>query len=310
MKLQKLASLVNGEIIGNASLEIRGVSTFEDAQTSDLIFLLEARNLESAQKSKALAVVAQNPVSGKTTLQVKNPRLAFAKILPQIIPQKKKTKKHKTAIIGKKVKLGKNVSLGAYVVIGDNVSIGDDTILYPNVTIYDDTKIGKRVILHAGAVIGVDGYGYAQDGKTHVKIPQIGNVIIEDDVEIYANTCIARGTLSPTIIKKGTKIDDLCHIAHNCQIGENCAITALVGFAGSVTFGNNVYVGGMAGFNDHIHIGDNTLVMGKAVVTKNTAPNSIVSGFYAMDHKADLELHAYYKKLPELFKRLAELEKK
>ena len=171
-------------------------------------------------------------------------------------------------------------------------------------------KRGKRVILHAGASIGVDGYGFVFDEGKHKKIPQIGTVIIEDDVEIYSNTCVARATLGATIVKRGTKIDNLTHIAHNCVIGEDCALTSLLGFAGSVTFGNRVFVGGQAGFNGHISVGDNTVIMARAGITKSIPSNSIISGFPAQDHRKEMEMQALLHMLPKLYKKVEELEKK
>jgi UDP-3-O-[3-hydroxymyristoyl] glucosamine N-acyltransferase len=235
---------------------------------------------------------------------------------------------HKTALVGKGTKIESGVQLGAYVVVGENchigkgtkiypgvfigdgVEIGENSCLFPNVAIYQNVKIGKGVRIHAGAVIGVDGYGFAPGKTGYTKIPQVGSVIIEDHVEIYANVCIARGTMGNTIIKEGTKIDNLTHIAHNCKIGKHCAITALVGFAGSVTFEDRVAVGGQAGFNGHITVGENTVVMGKAGVTKNIAKNSTVSGFPAIDHAEDLQIQAQVNRLPKLFQRMEVLEKR
>jgi UDP-3-O-[3-hydroxymyristoyl] glucosamine N-acyltransferase len=166
------------------------------------------------------------------------------------------------------------------------------------------------VIVHSGVVVGVDGFGFVPEGEVFKKIPQIGKVVIEDNVEIYANAIVARGTIGSTLIKKGSKIDCLVHVAHNCKLGENCAVTALVGFAGSAEIGNHVQIGGQAGFNGHIHVGDNTIVMGKAGVTKNIPANSLVSGFPAIDHAKDMEIQAFTRRLPELYKRIEALENK
>jgi UDP-3-O-[3-hydroxymyristoyl] glucosamine N-acyltransferase len=306
VKLKKLAEIVGGEIVASAEVDIRGVAPIEAAGTGDLVFVLEEKFLAPALASPASAVVASAGarVKDKPALLVKNPRLAMAQILPCFAP-KSKTKPaiHKTAHIAASSKIGKRVTIYPFVYVGENCEIGDDSILHPSVTLYDGVKLGKRVIIHAGARVGVDGYGFVWEDDKYRKIPQIGKVVIEDDVEIYANTCIARGTLGTTRIGRGSKIDCLTHIAHNCVIGNHVAITALVGFAGSVTLKDRVQVGGMSGFSGHISVGENSVVMAKAGVTKDLPPNSTVSGFPAIDHHKELEIQATLRKLPELVKK-------
>lgn len=300
MKLKKLAELASGTVAGDADIEIKGVSTIEEAGAGDLVFALEDKFLAPALASRASAVVAPASlkVSGKPAILVKNTRLAMVKILSHFAPKPKvKPGIHKAAVVAGSAKIGKRVTIYPFVYIGEGVEIGDDSVIHPHVTILDRVKIGKRVVIHSGARIGTDGYGFVWNEGRYEKNPQIGTVIIEDDVEIYANTCVARGTLGTTRIGAGTKIDNLTHIAHNCDIGKHCAITALVGFAGSVTFKDHVSVGGMAGFNGHITVGENTVVMAKAGVTKDIPPNSVVSGFPAIDHKKDLEIQAALRKL-------------
>ncbi|MFA4843717.1 MAG: UDP-3-O-(3-hydroxymyristoyl)glucosamine N-acyltransferase [Candidatus Margulisiibacteriota bacterium] len=307
MKLKQLAALVAGELVGNGDLEIRTVASSEMAGTGDLLFVLEDKFLAPALSSRATALVvaATAKVSGKPAILVKNPRLAMAQILPHFAPKiKRSAERHKSAVIARSAKLGRRVAIGAFVSVGEEVEIGDDTVIHPNVTLYDRVKIGKRCIVHAGARIGVDGYGFVWDNEHWAKVPQLGTVTIEDDCEIYANVCIARATLGETRIGAGTKIDNLTHVAHNCDFGKNCAITALVGFAGSVTFGDHVSVGGMAGFNGHITVGDNTVVMAKAGVTKDIPANSVISGYPAINHREDLEIQASLRKLPEIIKKL------
>lgn len=318
ISLIDIARLVEGEVVGDGSLEIKSAASIEDASPSSLIFILEDKNAAAALASKAVAVVAKKKtiLKGKPGILVDNPRLAMAKILAlfQIKPGSK-TEVHPTAIIAKSAKIGDNPFVGAFCVIGENCKIGDNVKIFPhavigdnvfigsnvvirsNASIYENVTIGNNVIIHSGAVIGVDGYGFVPQKSGLIKIPQIGTVVIEDDVEIYANACVARGALGATIIGKGTKIDNLTHVAHNCVFGENCAITALVGFAGSVTFGKNVQVGGQAGFNGHITVGDNTVVMAKAGVTKDIPSNSIISGFPAQPHAEELKMQAALRKL-------------
>lgn len=307
MKLKKLSEIVSGELAGKPDTEIRGVAPIETAGAGDLVFVLEDKFLAPALSSPAAAVVAPRGASlrDKPGLLVKNPRLAMAQILPHFAPKPKlKPGIHKTAVVSEDAVIGKRVTVAPFVCIGSGVEIGDDSVIYPSVTIYDNVKIGRRAVIHSGARIGVDGYGFVWDEGRHKKIPQIGRVVIEDDVEIFANTCIARAALGATRIGAGTKIDCLTHIAHNCDIGEHCAITALVGFAGSVTFGNHVSVGGMAGFNGHITVGENTVVMAKSGVTKDIPANSVVSGFPAINHRDDLEIQASLRQLPETLKML------
>ena len=323
-KLKDLAKLVQGEVSGSPELSIKGVAPIELAGEGDLTFALDDKSFPAADSSKASAIIAPlRSKPEKPAILVKDPRLAMAKVLELFRPEKKIAKGvHKTAVVAKNSDLGKDSSVGAYAVIGENVKIGprtvvhpgakigdsskigEDCVIYPNAVIYDGVRIGNRVMIHAGAAIGVDGFGFAQDAGKHIKIPQIGGVEIEDDVEIYANTCVARGTMGTTLIKRGTKIDNLTHIAHNCVIGEDCAITALVGFAGSVTFGDHVYVGGQAGFQGHISVGDNTVVMAKAGVTKDIPKDSVISGFPAHEHKKELEIQALLRRLPELIKKI------
>jgi UDP-3-O-[3-hydroxymyristoyl] glucosamine N-acyltransferase len=308
VQLKQLAVLVAGELVGNGNLEIKTIaSSGETAGTGDLLFVLEDKFLAPALSSRAAALVAPATaqVSGKSAILVKNPRLAMAKLLPQFAPKAKKTAApHQSAVVAKSAKIGQRVAIGPFVSVGEEVEIGDDTIIHPNVTLYDRVKIGQRCIIHSGARIGVDGYGFVWDNDQWVKVPQLGTVEIGDDCEIYANVCVARGTLGATRIGAGTKIDNLTHVAHNCEFGKNCAITALVGFAGSVTFGDHVSVGGMAGFNGHITVGDNTVVMAKAGVTKDIPANSVISGYPAIPHREDLEIQAAARKLPELIKKL------
>lgn len=310
MKLKKLAELVGGEISGDPEAVIRRVAALAEAKIGDLVFILENRNLLSALRSPAAAVVAAKPLKAKLknkpAILVDNPRLALAKILSFLSPKPKVRPGtiHKSAVIAPSARLGKRVTVYPFVYIGEEVVIGDDTIIYPAVTIMDEVRIGKRVTIHAGARIGVDGFGFVWEKNAYVKIPQIGTVVIEDDVEIYANTCIARGTLGETRIGAGSKIDNLTHVAHNCLLGKNCAVTALVGFAGSVTLKDHVSVGGMAGFNGHITVGENTVILAKSGVTKDIPANSVVSGFPAINHREELEIQAALRQLPAIQKKL------
>jgi UDP-3-O-[3-hydroxymyristoyl] glucosamine N-acyltransferase len=318
VKLKELAKLVSGKVVGSGEIDIKGVAPIEDAGSGDLVFVLDDKFLPAALNSRASAILAHNKtqVKDKDALLVKNPKLAMTQILSLFAPKKKIVKGiHKSALVPKSCKIGKDVSIGPFVVLGEEVSIGDRAviqshsyigegskigqgcIIHSNVSVYDRVTIGNRVILHSGARIGVDGFGFVPQAEEHLKIPQIGTVIIEDDVEIYANVCISRATLGATIIGAGTKIDNLSHVAHNCRIGKNCAVVSLVGFAGSVTLKDHVSVAGQAGFSGHITIGENTVVMGRAGVTKDIPPNSVISGFPAQDHRKEMEFQAALRRL-------------
>ena len=317
--LKEIASLVSGEISGDPKTSIKGVAAIESASSDELTFVLDDKALQIFDKSRAAAAIVPNNLKkfpSKPHVKVHDTRLAMAKVLG-IFEQKKHIQAgiHKTAIISRSASIGKGCAIMAYSVIGDNSNIGDnvkigrDTIIHPNVVLYDRTVIGERCILHAGVVLGVDGYGFAPVNGKYIKIPQIGNVIVEDDVELFANVSISRATMGSTIIKRGTKIDNLTHIAHNCCIGEDCAITGLVAIAGSTELGNHVSIGGTSGINDHVKIGENTVIMGRSGVTKDIPANSVVSGFPAQDHKKELETQAAIRRLPKMIEQLSEIEK-
>lgn len=330
-KLKELAVLVGGTVVGDKETAISGVASISDAQRDDLTFVLDSRNLASAERSLAKALVIPDSISTtkKPALRVKQPRLAMAKIIKLFATTLSTAPGiHRTAVIGENCKVAKDAAIGANtvlgnnvkvdarvkiypgVVIGDEVTIGEDTIIYSQVSVYDRVIIGKRVILHSGAVIGADGFGFVSDGDQRIKIPQLGTVIIEDDVEVQANSCIDRATLGQTIIRRGTKIDNLVQVGHNVTIGEGSVLVAQAGVAGSATLGKNVTVAGQAGISGHITVGDNAMVLAKSGVTHSVPPDSIVSGFPAQDHKKDLYLTALIRRLPNLFKRLDKTNKR
>ncbi|MFA4858036.1 MAG: UDP-3-O-(3-hydroxymyristoyl)glucosamine N-acyltransferase [Candidatus Margulisiibacteriota bacterium] len=333
--LEQIAKLCQGEIAGDAKTKISGVAAYAEASPGDLTFLLEDKFSKLPTDASAVVVRKDTKLESlacynKTIsfLLVNNPRLALAQSLT-LFEKKLSLNKgvHKTAVVGKGTKIGEGAAVGANVVIGENVKISDgvkifsgafvgdqseigkNSIIFPNAVIYHGVIIGKNVIIHAGAAIGVDGFGFVPGPDGYTKIPQVGGVIIEDDVEVFANTTIARATLGNTIIKKGTKIDCLVHIAHNCVLGKHCALAAQVGLSGSVTFEARVTAAGQAGFKDHVTIGENTVVLARAGVTKNIPNNQVVSGFPAVPHTEDLDLQAHLHRLPKLFKKIAEMEK-
>ena len=328
--LKEIASLVSGELSGDPGLVITNAADLESAQAGDITFAVDDNSVGIFERSKASAAIVPLKIKkfpSKPHIKIADIKYAMAKLLG-MFEQKKIPQPgiHSSAIVSKSAKIGAGCSIMSGVFIGDNVKIGDKvtvypgcfigdscsigngTTIYPNVVIYDRTVIGNKCILHAGCVVGVDGFGFAPVGGKYEKIPQIGNVVIEDDVEIFANSCISRATMGSTMIKRGTKIDNLTHIAHNCKIGEDCAITALVAVAGSSELGNHVSIGGTSGVVDHVKIGENTVVMGRAGVTKDIPANSVVSGFPAQDHKEELEQQATLRRLPKILKKISEIE--
>lgn len=331
-KLSEIAKYLDAELVGDRDIVITGVCGIKEAKEGDITFIANPRYLSLIDKTPASAIITSKDVkkSAKPIIRAEDPSYAFGEVMSWFFPAKTKHPKgiHKTAILGKKVELGKNVSLGAYAVIGDDVKIGDDTIIYsgsfvgnnseigkdcliyPNVTIRERTIIGNRVIIHAGTAIGSDGFGFAKIKGVHRKIPQIGNVVIEDDVEIGSNVTIDRARFDKTIIGKGTKIDNLVQIAHNVIVGKNSIIVAQAGISGSTIIGNDVILAGQAGLVGHIKIGDKAVVGAQGGVTKSVPPGVFVSGYPARPHQEAMRVYGSTLKLPELIKTVARIEKK
>ena len=331
MRLKEIAGIVGGRIVGNPEVDISGAAPVKDAQQGDITFITDKKNLQYVFETNASAIISKEEIKGVTAclLIVDNPYLAFAKTLELFYKKPfKPLGVSKEAIIGRDVNFGgdvsiypmvyisDNVSVGnrvtifPFVFIGDNVSIGDDSTIYSSVTVRENVKIGKRVIIHSGAVIGSDGFGYVQEQGKHHKIPQVGGVIIEDEVEVGANVTIDRATLGNTIIGNGTKIDNLAQIAHNVKIGKNCIIIAQVGISGSTELGNSVILGGQVGVADHKKIGDGVMVGAQSGIGCDIPDGQMFSGSPAIPHKTWLRAQSIYAKLPELARRLRELEGK
>jgi len=328
--LKEIADLLGAEIIGDPNVTITGIAGIKEAKKGDITFISNSRYLHFINETKASAVIASQRIENlsKPIIKTNNPSLAFAKIVSLFHPAREISNKevHPSAILGKDVKLGKDISIGPYVVIEDGVKIGDrciiysgvyigyettigqNCVIYSNVSIREENSIGNRVIIHNGAVIGSDGFGYNSIKGLHYKIPQVGYVVIEDDVEIGANVTIDRARLDKTIIGRGTKIDNLVHIAHNVITGENCIIVAQVGISGSTTIGNNVTLAGQSGLSGHIKIGDNVIVGGQAGVTKSVSSNAFVSGYPARPHKQATVINAHIQRLPQLNKAVSGLK--
>jgi UDP-3-O-[3-hydroxymyristoyl] glucosamine N-acyltransferase len=296
--VNEMAKLVEGIVEGDGNTSIKGIAPLAFAEEGDLTFALSEEELKKAEGTAASCVLTtmEAPRLSKTLLRIKDPKTSITIIYNAMLGLKppRKGTIHSSAIISKSAKLGKNVSIGPGAVIGDNarigdnstiaancvfgndVSVGERTYIYPNVTIYDHTVIGNNVIIHSGAVIGSDGYGFIpKDGKIY-KVPQMGRVIIEDDVEVGANTCIDRGTFENTVIGKGTKLDNFIQIAHNVKLGKNVLIAAQCGIAGSATVGDNTMMGGQVGVADHANIGKNVKIGAKAGISGTVRDDEIL----------------------------------
>jgi len=331
MKLGEIARLVGGELHGDPDVEIRGVAPLDRARAGDLSFLSNPkyRSLLSRTNASALLLPKGTWDISLPVVLCDNPYMAFALVMRQFYKLVHRLAEgiHPSAIIDPEAELGENVAVGAYVVvergvkigartqifphcyIGENTQIGEDTVIYPNVTIREDSQIGNRVIVHPGAVIGSDGFGFAQEKGVYHKIPQSGRVVIEDDVEIGANTCVDRATLGETRIRKGVKLDNLIQVAHNVEIGEHTVIAAQTGISGSSKIGHHAMFGGQAGISGHLKLGNFVIVGAQAGVTKNVPDGTFVSGYPARPHKESLRVEAALMKLPELIRRVRQLEK-
>ncbi|MCE5195289.1 MAG: UDP-3-O-(3-hydroxymyristoyl)glucosamine N-acyltransferase [Nitrospiraceae bacterium] len=330
MKLSKIAELINGEITGNADVEITGVAGISDAKEGDITFFSDPKLIKECISSNASCIVVKEVLKeiSRPQIKVSNPQYAFARLLEHFyVKPHKPSGINENAFVSGKANIGTDVSIysNAYisdnasvgkktiiypgVFIGENSSIGDDCIIYPNAVIRENVRIGNRVIIHAGSVIGSDGFGYILEKGVHFKIPQTGGVIINDDVEIGANVTIDRATIGNTVIGKGTKIDNLSQIAHNVKIGENTIIVAQVGIAGSANIGNLVILGGQVGVADHSKIEDGAMVAAQAGVVGNL-PKGVYSGSPAISHRDYLRAIISLPKLPDLIYKIKELEEK
>ena len=330
--LREVAQIVGGEVVGDEGIIVTGVCGIREAKEGDLTFVANEKYVPLIRQTRASAIITSREIrhAEKPIIQTDNPDLAFAKIISFLAPNEITHPKgiHETAMIGKNVKLGQNVAIQPYVVIGDNAVIGDrsivyvgvfigdhtrigrDTLIYPHVTIRERTEIGNHVIIHSGTVIGSDGFGFSSVKGVHVKIPQIGIVKIEDEVEIGANVTIDRARFGATHIKQGTKIDNLVQIAHNVVIGEHSIIIAQAGISGSTTIGKRVVVAGQTGIVGHITIGDNSIIGARSGVTKPVPPNSVILGAPAKPISKFKETNACLQRLPKLYETVRLLEER
>ena len=332
----KIAMLINGKIEGNPEVSVSSFGKIEEARAGQLAFLANPKYEEYLYSTSASIIIINESQELKqsipsTLIRVKDAYTAFATLLSAY--QQMATQQlsgiedpvyiSKTAKIGEKVYLGafaylgnnvvvgNNVKIFPQVFLGDNVTIGDNTVIHAGVRIYHDCRIGKNVIIHSGTVVGSDGFGFApQADGSFQKVPQIGNVIVEDGVEIGANATIDRATMGSTLIKAGAKLDNLIQVAHNVEVGHNTVIAAQAGVSGSTKIGNNVQIGGQAGIVGHIQIADGSRINAQSGVSKSIKiPNSAVTGSPAFDYTSALRSQAVSRNLPDLEKRIKELEK-
>jgi UDP-3-O-[3-hydroxymyristoyl] glucosamine N-acyltransferase len=329
--LEELARFVGGELQGDSEFAVSGIAGLEEAQSDQISFAVGPKYVRKALESKAGALIVPPKLRdiNKPLIITDNPYLAFAKILSLFAPEPRipmgvSSKAH----IGAEVKLGDRVSIqpNAYlgdsavlgdrvilhggVYVGSEVCIGHDSVIYPNVTILDRCIIGNRVTIHSGTVVGSDGFGFARDGSSYFKIPQVGTVQIDDDVEIGANCTIDRATMGKTWIQRGAKVDNLVQIAHNVVVGEDSIIIAQVGISGSTKVGKNVILAGQVGVTGHLEIGDHVQVGAQSGIAKSIPPGQTVSGSPAISHRVWLKNCQILSRLPELRKKIMSLEKR
>ncbi len=327
--LAQIASVIHGEVDGDETVEITHACEIKSGTRGGIAFLADPQYIPYLAESQASAVIlnAELDAQGKPGIRVDNPALGFAEALAYLYPGAEEAPgAHPTAHVGKKVALGRGVSIGPLAVVEDEAAIGAGSIigagvrvgrgvtvgcsvrLYPNVVLYEHVRIGDEAIVHSGAVIGADGFGYVTADDTHHKMPQVGGVVIGRQVEIGANSTIDRGTISDTIIGDGTKIDNLVHIAHNVKVGRGCLFAGEVGIAGSTEIGDFVTLAGQVGVVDHVTIGDRVVVASKSAVMQSIPAGQFHAGIPAGKQKDWLRQAAAIKQLPELLQRLRRLE--
>jgi len=326
--LDELGRLVGGKVIGDGKTVIRAVNGIREAGPGDITFLANTKYAPLLNSTRASAVIlADGTAAPIPTLSVRNPDLAFGLVAQHLYGSIRRAPAgvHPTAVVAANAVLGKNVSIGAGTVVEEGASIGDnavlypqvyvgaeavigpDALLYPQVVVREKCRIGARVILHSGTVIGSDGFGYATDKGVHHKIPQVGIVVVEDDVELGANVAVDRARFGRTVIGKGTKIDNLVQIGHNVVLGQGCLVVSQTGIAGSTRVGNYVMMGGQAGVIGHLDVGDGAIITAQSGVTKDVPPRGILSGSPAGDRRTHLKELAALSKLPEALQEIRKL---
>ena len=315
---QEIAAAVGAQLQGDGAIVIEGAAGLDEASEHEISFFHNVKYIDALRKTKARVIIIPQQhngttlPSGKTFILTENPPWAFAHVLGLLDRQRQYHPEgiHAKAHVEPTASIGKDTIIYPGCYIGHNVQIGDKCLLYPNVVLREDTQIGDRVIIHAGAVLGADGYGFATVKGRHHKIPQIGHVVIEDDVEIGANVTIDRATTGATRVGAGTKIDNLVHIAHNVQVGRDCLIVAQAGVAGSTRVGNSVVLGGQVGIIGHLMIGDGAVIAAQSGVMSDVEPGAVLFGSPVRPIKQAMKLQALYGKLEEIYDVIKQVRKK
>ncbi len=313
---KQIADVIGGRVEGDENAKVHTFAKIEEGKEGTITFLSNPKYTHFIYETKASIVLINNdvelehPVSA-TLIRVPNAYECVAKLMQMYaasLPKKKGI--DPLAFVSKTAEIGKDVYIGPFTYVGEGVKIGDGCLIYPHVTIYDGCQIGNNVTIHAGAVIGADGFGFAPNQEGYDKIPQMGIVVIEDNVEIGANTCVDRSTMGQTVLHKGVKLDNLIQVAHNCEIGENTVMSAQAGMAGSTKIGAWCMVGGQAGFSGHITIADKTFVGAQSGVISNTKGNGEqLIGAPAINPKVFFKARALDAKLPDMYRQIAQLQR-
>lgn len=329
----EIAQMVRGSLVGEGRLEITGITNIDAPLDGCVTYVNEASRVKHLEQTPISCILAPpgSTSSVKTLILVEHPKIAWARLLSYFHPRRaysgsisdqstispsarlgEKVTIEPFVCIGERVTIGRGTTIRAHTYVDADVSIGDEVVIHPNVTIYDHTVVGHRVIIHAGSVIGSDGFGYVFTGTEHLKVPQVGNVVVEEDVEIGSNVSIDRATIGSTIIRKGAKIDNLVQIAHNVEIGEHSVASSQVGISGSSRIGRNVILAGQVGISDHCEVGDGAILGAQAGLPtkKKIPPRQIFFGSPARPYEAEKKLLAAQNFLAETIRQVRELARK